>query len=50
MKRTHTQRMTNAYFAYFFSRGYFYAGFFGYAKCDTAAVDALHRGASPVPV
>lgn len=50
MKRTHTQRMTNAYFAYFFSRGYFYAGFFGYAKCDTAAVDALHRGSQPIPV
>lgn len=50
MKRSDTLRMTSAYFAAFFSRGYFYAGFFGYAEYDSAAVDALHRGSQPIPV
>lgn len=47
MNRRDAERMTSAYVAYFFSRGYFYAGFFGYAKYDLAAVDSLHER-SPV--
>lgn len=47
MKRAAVPQMTNAYFAYTFSRGYFYAGFFGYAKCDLAAADSLHEGRGP---
>lgn len=50
MKRAAVPQMTNAYFAYTFSRGYFYAGFFRYAKCDLAAADSLHEGRGPGPI
>lgn len=51
MKRSVSARMTSVYFAYDFSRGFDYAGFFGYAEYDTAAGDVLlHGGRQPLPL
>ena len=42
MKTSLANGMTSAYFAFDFSWGFYYAGFFGYAKLHHTAGDILH--------
>ncbi len=48
MKRSDTARLTSVYFAYDFSRGYYYAGFFGYGKYAVDAVEDRQRRWVPI--
>lgn len=48
MQRSHIAQMTSAYFAFDFSWGYYYAGFFGFAKYTSAAMDTRKRERVPL--